>query len=85
MIDLKSGLNSVSDKERWADRGASLVAKLKATKAVWFPPQPTKSGKKAASTAKRATKKSARKTTAAAKKSSGSARRVTERAPSKKA
>lgn len=93
MIELKSGFQSVTDKERWADGGASLVAKLKATKAVWFPPEPTKSGKKATSTAKKATKKAAkkatkkstRKATAAARKSSGGTKRVTKRAPSKKA
>ena len=85
MIDVKSGFKSVSDKDRWADRGASLVAKLKATKAVWFPPEPVKSGKKATSTAKRATKKSARKATAAAGKTTGGTKRVTKRAPSKKA
>ncbi len=85
MIDVKSGLRSVADREQWGDRGASFVAKLKATKTVWFPPEPVKSGKKATSTAKRATKTSAKKTTAAARKSTGGTKRLTKRAPSKKA
>ena len=64
MIDIKSGWKSVTDRERWAARGASFVAKAKATKVVWFPPKPADSGKKAASTAKKAVKKTAGKTTA---------------------
>ena len=40
MIEIKSGWKSVTDRERWAARGASFVAKAKATKAVWFPPKP---------------------------------------------
>ena len=53
MIEIKSGWKSVTDRERWAARGASFVAKAKATKAVWFPPKPADAGKKAASTARR--------------------------------
>jgi hypothetical protein len=63
MIEIKSPWKSVTDREKWAARGASFVAKAKATKLVWFPPKPVETGKKAASTAKKATKK----TTAAAK------------------
>ena len=40
MIPLKNQLESVTDRQMWAARGASFMAKLKATKAVWFPPQP---------------------------------------------
>ncbi|GAA2149724.1 hypothetical protein GCM10009844_29710 [Nocardioides koreensis] len=78
MIDIKDRIKGVTDREQWAARGASFVAKAKATKVVWFPPEPVETGKKAASTAKKATKKAAkkpsgaaRKTTAAAKKSTG--------------
>ena len=85
MVELKSGLKSVTDKKQWADRGAAFVAKVKATKAVWFPPEPVKTGKQAASTAKKATKKSTRKTTAAARKSTAGTKRVTKQAPRKKA
>ncbi len=85
MIELKSGLRSVTDKEQWAERGASFVAKVKGTKAVWFPPEPAKTGKQVASTTKKATKKPTRKTTAAARKSAAGAKRVTKQAPRKRA
>jgi hypothetical protein len=53
-------------------RGASFVAKVKATKGVWFPPKPIDTGTTAASTAKKTTEKATgqatTKTTAAAKK-----------------
>ena len=68
MIEIKSGWKSVTDRERWAARGASFVAKAKATKAVWFPPQPAYAGKKAASTAKKTTKKATKKATGTAAK-----------------
>ena len=58
MVEITSRWKSVADKERWAARGASFVAKLQATK-------------KAASTTTGAAKKSAgaaNKTTAGAKK-----------------
>ena len=74
MIELKSGLKSVTDKEQWAERGASFVAKVKATKAVWFPPEPAKTGKQVASTAKKTAKKTAKRTT---KKSTAAARKST--------
>ena len=77
MIEIKNGLKGVTDGEKWAARGASFVAKAKATKAVWFPPKPEETGKKTASTAKRATKSTTRKTTAAAKKSTGGTKKVT--------
>ena len=49
MIEIKSRWKSVTDNEKWAARGASFVAKVKATKMVWFPPRPGDTGKKAAS------------------------------------
>jgi len=73
MIEIKSGWKSVTDRERWAARGASFVAKAKATKAVWFPPQPAYAGKKAASTAKKTTKKATKKATGTTKKATGTA------------
>ncbi len=57
MIEIKSRWKSVTDREKWAARGASFAAKAKATKVVWFPPKPVETGKKAASTAKKATKR----------------------------
>ena len=77
MIEIKSRLKSVTDREKWAARGASFVAKAKATKVVWFPPKPVETGKKAASTAKKATKRATKKTTGAAKKTTGAAKKTT--------
>lgn len=76
-MEIRSRLKSVSDREKWAARGGSFVAKAKATKVVWFPPQPVETGKKAASKAKKATKSAAKKTTGAAKKPTGAAKNVT--------
>jgi len=76
MMEIKSRLTSVTDRERWAARGALLVAKAKATKAVWFPPKPEDTGKKAASTAKKASKRTARKTTRAAKKTANGTKKA---------
>ena len=77
MIEIKSRWKSVTDREMWAARGASFVAKAKATKAVWFPPKPVETGKKAGSTAKKATKRATKKTTGAAKKATNSTKKVT--------
>jgi hypothetical protein len=88
MLDIKSGLRNVTDRQRWAVRGASLVAKAKATKAVWFPPTPADTGKKAASTAKKsassakkaASKPTAKKASRAAQKTAnGTKKRATAR------
>jgi hypothetical protein len=77
MIEIKSRWKSVTDRERWAARGASFVAKTKATKVVWFPPKPVETGNKAASTGKKATKRAIKKTTGAAKKATNSTKKVT--------
>ena len=77
MIDIKSGWKSVTDRERWAARGASFVAKAKATKVVWFPPKPADSGKKAASTAKKTTKSATGTTKKTTKKATGAAAKKT--------
>ena len=83
MVDVTGLWKNATDKGRWSSRVATFTAKVKATKAVWFPPKPEKTGKKVASTAKKATKKSTgaakntgAKRTAAAKRPS-SAKKVT--------
>lgn len=77
MIDIKSRLESATNRGKWAARGASFVTKAKATKAVWFPPEPVetskKAGKKAGKTGKKATKKA---TGAAKKKTADGAKNV---------
>lgn len=76
MTVIQSGWKSVTDKEQWLARGASFVAKTKATKAVWFPPKPVEDGKKAASTAKKASTRATKKTAGAAKKATTATRDV---------
>ena len=80
MIEIMSPLKSVRDKEKWAARGASFVAKAKATKVVWFPPKPVETGKKAASTAKKATTGATEKMTGAGKKMTGAGKKPTNSA-----
>ncbi len=80
MIDIKDRVKGVADREKWAARGASFAAKAKATKAVWFPPDPAKAGKRAASTTKKATKRTSKKATGAAKKGTGAAKKGTSAA-----
>ena len=75
MIDISSPVKSVTDREKWAARGATFMAKVKATKAVWFPPDPEDAGKQAASTAKKATSNAGRKASGSARKTAGSARK----------
>lgn len=77
MIQVKSRLKSGTDREKWAARGASFVAKARATKMVWFPPRPVETGKKAASTANKATKRATKKTTSTAKKTTAAANKST--------
>jgi hypothetical protein len=76
MIEIKSPWKSVTDRGKWAARGASFVAKATATKAVWFPPKPVETGKKAASTAKKTSKKATKKTTGASKKATNRIKNV---------
>ena len=83
MVEIKSQWNSVKDKEKWAARGASFVAKAKATKVVWFPPNPVETGQKAAaSRTKKETRRATNKTTGAAKKTTvgaaGAAKKTTD-------
>ena len=56
MSEINSRWQDVTDRAKWAARGASFAAKVKATKQVWFPPGPVETGEKTASTGKRATK-----------------------------
>lgn len=53
MIEIKNRWKSATEKRKWAARGASFVAKVKATKVVWFPPKPVENGEKTAATAKK--------------------------------
>jgi len=86
MIDIRRTYHSVTDRQTWATRRASFLAKAKATQVVWFPPKSAEDAGKAASTAEKTAKKTARKTagktapkkrTAAAKKTTGSSKRTT--------
>jgi len=77
MIESKSRWKRVADKQKWAARGASFMAKVKATKLVWFPPKLEEAGKKTASRAKKATENPTKKTTGAAKKTTNSTKKVT--------
>ena len=76
MIEIKSHMKGLTDREKWVARRTSFVAKAKATKVVWFPPKPVETGKKAASTTKKSTKRAAKKTTGAAKKTAKGTRNV---------
>jgi hypothetical protein len=73
-MDLNTQLRELGDRAAWAQRGASFMTKLRATKAVWFPPQPAKTGRKAAATVEKGTKRSAKKTTRTAKKATAAAK-----------
>jgi hypothetical protein len=81
MIEIKSRWKNATDRGKWAARGGSFVAKVKATKAVWFPPEPVETGRSTASTATKASRKTAgaatRKTTGATKKTAGAAKKTT--------
>ena len=85
MIEIKSQLKGVTDREKWAARGASFMAKVKATKVVWFPPEPAKAGKKTTAAAKKSTKRVTKKTTSAAKKTSAGAAKAKSPARAKTA
>lgn len=67
MADIKSRLNSIADKNMWAARGATFMAKAKATKAVWFPPRPEQAAEATAATVGQATADKAEQTTGAAR------------------
>lgn len=85
MAEIQSRLKSAADREKWAARGATFVAKAKATKVVWFPPKPVDAGTQAAATATTATRKGARKSTGAAKRSTGAAAKASTGAAKKSA
>jgi hypothetical protein len=83
MTDLKSRWMSITNRERWAARGSSFVAKAKATREVWFPPKPVETGKDVASTAKKASRGATTKSTGVAKKASTRATKKTTGAAKK--
>jgi hypothetical protein len=84
MMGIKDRWDGVADRQKWSARGTSFMAKVQATKAVWFPPKPAETGKKAAATAKRTTKKASRKTTAAARKTTGATKKVSSKPVTRK-
>jgi hypothetical protein len=55
MFEIKNRWQALANKQKWAARGASIMAKAKATKLVWFPPKPDQSAKDAVSTGQQAT------------------------------
>ena len=73
MMNLKQVWHQAVDKQAWSARRTALMAKLGATKAVWFPPDPTSTAKKAASKGRKTTKKTAKKTARSATKAKQSA------------
>jgi hypothetical protein len=62
-LDLRSSVDKVTDRQAWASRGAAFMAKVKATKTVWFPPKPAAAGRDAGKAAAKATGTTAKKTT----------------------
>jgi uncharacterized protein YjbJ (UPF0337 family) len=62
------------DRGKWTARGATFVAKLKATKLVWFPPKPVEGVGKAISAAEHQTIRAAGTTTDAVTRTAGSGR-----------
>jgi hypothetical protein len=81
VIEFTSMWKGATDKGRWSARGASFMAKVKATKVVWFPPDPAKSGTKAVSKAANGAKK----TTKTAARTTGKANSKTAKKTTKKA
>jgi len=73
MFDVKSRLQTAANKEKWAARGASVMAKVKATKLVWFPPKPVEAGKDAVSAGSQATQNTGERITGAAQDTAASA------------
>jgi hypothetical protein len=62
MLDVKSVWSRVGDTKTWRARRAAFVAKLGATKAVWFPPEPAGTARKATAQGRKTAKRTARKT-----------------------
>ena len=78
MVEIKSTWKTLTNKKKWAVRGASFVAKAKATKLVWFPPKPAQAGTETASTVTQATKDTTETTAGAAKRMTDSTKRMTD-------
>jgi hypothetical protein len=85
MTDLKSRWSSVANQATWRARAGSFLAKLKATKLVWFPPKGGEIGQRSASSAKKTTKRATKKTAGTAKKTSGTAKKTARKAAKKSA
>jgi len=68
MFDVKTSWKAVTDRKAWSERRATLVARLKATQAVWFPSSAGGSSTKAVGTAKKASKTATKKASGTAKK-----------------
>jgi hypothetical protein len=83
MIEIKNPVSGVADRQKWAAHGASFVAKVKATKTVWFPPKPEETGRKAGAAAKKATGKTAGAAKKTTSKSSSAAKKTTRSAAGK--
>jgi hypothetical protein len=67
MVDIKRQWQSVANKNTWTARAATIVAKAKATKMVWFPPKPEQAGQRHAATTEQAAKNMPEQPTGAAK------------------
>jgi hypothetical protein len=76
VFDVKDRWSRITDRRQWAARRATLVAKGRATKEVWFPSTPLEGGTTAATKAGRATKSSATKASGATRKANGTARKT---------
>lgn len=71
---------SVRNRAKWAARGASFLAKVKATKVVWFPPKPVETAKKTASTAEDETMRVAKTTSDALRRTTGTGKKAPSKA-----
>jgi hypothetical protein len=76
MLEIKGSVQSLTDRRKWAARAASFVAKLKATKVVWFTPEPVEAGKKTAASAENATERAAKKAISAGKDTTSGTKKV---------
>ena len=76
MIEIKGRVKGVTDRQKWVAGAASFVAKLKATKVVWFPPEPVEAGAQTAASAKDVTKRASKKVTNAAKSTTSGTKKV---------
>jgi len=57
MFNIKSRWDNLTAREKWHARTVAFGTKVKATKAVWFPPEPGKTSTAASKAARRTAKK----------------------------